>query len=289
MLLTMFGSLLRSLYLQVLTMADFISLPAPTLTTPASAIFFPATDDTKAYEKKKMMSWSPFSMYASRDILRVMITSGDLCHNLRIKKIQYYQRKVTPLHEFVVAFYEDITNPEVHNYMVIERWGSSFAPNTPHPKPVVHEILAADPETPVVGEPTAETDTAASVKRVALWSLEQFLDTFGSLKSIANDRILISYRREESDISLVEPGERQLLATMDAPPDSHVTVAHLLSMSSCISDDMPIYSLLESQCFYFGRANWTVVGRAMGCMDQVKFNPGADFMRGTPCSGRLSR
>ncbi|KAJ6630083.1 hypothetical protein B0H10DRAFT_1984909 [Mycena sp. CBHHK59/15] len=139
----MIWSQLRSLYLDLLTLTNLISLPAP------------STIDC------------PFSVYASRDIQDLGL------------------RNAAPLHEYLVVSYKDTTASGVENYMLLERWGSDFTPSNNKTKP--KELVPAID--------------------LVLFSVEKYLETSDRLQSVANDRILISYRRMPADITHIERGQ----------------------------------------------------------------------------------
>jgi hypothetical protein len=95
-------------------------------------------------------------------------------------------------------------------------------------------------------------------------SARQSLELSGKrTTSIADDRVVISCRRIHYDIEKIEPGKRTLLATMTPPSDSTISVAEILALASFISKHSPFYDLLESSCFYYGRAIFDVTRTLM--------------------------
>ncbi|KAJ6609668.1 hypothetical protein B0H10DRAFT_2193742 [Mycena sp. CBHHK59/15] len=52
---------------------------------------------------------------------------------------------------------------------------------------------------------------------------------------------------------------------MTPPPDSTISVAEILVLASFISKHSPVYDLLESSCFYYGRAIFDVTRTLMHC------------------------
>ncbi|KAJ6618423.1 hypothetical protein B0H10DRAFT_2029785 [Mycena sp. CBHHK59/15] len=52
---------------------------------------------------------------------------------------------------------------------------------------------------------------------------------------------------------------------MTPPPDSTISVAEILALASFISKHSPVYDLLESSCFYYGRAIFDVTRTLMHC------------------------
>jgi hypothetical protein len=99
-------------------------------------------------------------------------------------------------------------------------------------------------------------------------SARQSLELSGKrTTSIPDDRVIISCRRIHEDIEKIESGKRTLLATMTPPPDSTISVAEILALASFISKHSPVYDLLESSCFYYGRAIFDVTRTLMHCTD----------------------
>jgi hypothetical protein len=107
------------------------SLPAPSTLAPGIApVFFPITNENRndRMSVETALSAIPFTVHTSVALQRQMIGNGDSCSNLRITKVEYFQRDVAPLHEFLCFSYEDVATPGVSNFMVIERWGTDFQP-----------------------------------------------------------------------------------------------------------------------------------------------------------------
>ncbi|KAE9383808.1 hypothetical protein BT96DRAFT_929586 [Gymnopus androsaceus JB14] len=259
MFLTLFQRA-RFAVLRAFTLMVLDDLPSPT-NTPCAYFFFPATDHNRQEVKYKLTAELPFWVHDSRDLKNILLSNGDLCSNLIITQVRYYQRIVAPLHEFMVIDYKDIlqTETEVKNYIVLERWGSDFQPpNHSKKKPETHTVVQVD-EINSPDDPGLLARTSLSASHVASSSSDSL-----SRPSIANDRFIISYRRRETDIDKLEPFGRTLLATLTPPPTSTFTVAHLVVLTACVSEDMPIYNPLESQCFYFGRVIWEVMRMGMG-------------------------
>ncbi|KAF9062699.1 hypothetical protein BDP27DRAFT_1336201 [Rhodocollybia butyracea] len=82
--------------------------------------------------------------------------------------------------------------------------------------------------------------------------------------SVANDRFIISFRRKLADVDILEPSGYTRLATLTPPSSSSFTMAKLAVLTACVTEDMPVYNTLESQCFYFGRVIWEVMRMEMG-------------------------
>ncbi|KAJ6609667.1 hypothetical protein B0H10DRAFT_472410 [Mycena sp. CBHHK59/15] len=122
---------LRSLYHDIRHVMHIDSLPAPSTLAPGIApVFFPITNENRndRMSVEAALSAIPFTVHTSVALQRQMIGNGDSCSNLRITKVEYFQRNVAPQHEFLCFSYEDVATPGVSNFMVIERWGTDFQP-----------------------------------------------------------------------------------------------------------------------------------------------------------------
>ncbi|KAJ7705801.1 hypothetical protein B0H14DRAFT_2647223 [Mycena olivaceomarginata] len=109
-------------------MMGFGSLPAPSsISSGMAPTFFPITEENRhePMNVSAALSPIPFTVYTSVALQRLMIGNGDSCSNLRITRVEHYQRDVAPLHEFLVFYYTDVATPGVSNFMVIERWGTT--------------------------------------------------------------------------------------------------------------------------------------------------------------------
>ncbi|KAJ7759730.1 hypothetical protein DFH07DRAFT_1060150 [Mycena maculata] len=257
-------SRLFSFYHDIRHVMRMDSLPAPSTLAPGIApVFFPITDENRNDRMSLEATFSaiPFTVHTSLALQRQMIGNGDSCSNLRITKVEYFQRDVAPLHEFISFSYEDVSTPGVSNFMVIERWGTDFQPPDNTKEKVERHTLTLDNGIP---EPT--TTFSEQALFVSKASARQPLELSGKrTTSIADDRVIISWRRIHHDIEKIEPGKRTLLATMTPPPDSTISVAEILALASFISKHSPVYDLLESCCFYYGRAIFDVTRTLMHC------------------------
>lgn len=70
----------------------------------------------------------PFECTNTATFKDSLVLNGDDCAHLRINKVQYYERHIKPLHEFLVVDYGDQVQIEkgiqCTNYAVLERWSS---------------------------------------------------------------------------------------------------------------------------------------------------------------------
>ncbi|KAJ6557110.1 hypothetical protein B0H10DRAFT_1967400 [Mycena sp. CBHHK59/15] len=262
----MLWSCLRSLYHGIRHVMRIDSLPAPSTLAPGIApVFFPITNENRndRMSVEAALSAIPFTVHTSVALQRQMIGNGDSCSNLRITKVEYFQRDVAPLHEFLCFSYEDVATPGVSNFMVIERWGTDFQPPDNSKEKVEQHTLTLSSDNAVPESTTTFSEQALFVSKA---SARQSLELSGKrTTSIADDRVVISCRRIHHDIEKIEPGKRTLLATMTPPPDSTISVAEILALASFISKHSPVYDLLESSCFYYGRAIFDVTRTLMHC------------------------
>jgi hypothetical protein len=67
-----------------------------------------------------------------------------------------------------------------------------------------------------------------------------------------------------ADVGIAEPWGYTLLAILKPPSSSSFTMAKLAVLAACVTADMPIYTTLGSQCFYFGRVIFDVMRMEMG-------------------------
>ncbi|KAF9061778.1 hypothetical protein BDP27DRAFT_1428630 [Rhodocollybia butyracea] len=253
---------LRFLYLRVLTVMNLDYLPTPTK-SPCSFIFFPVTEENRREQKAQLASMSLFKIRDSRDVQESLLELGDPCDHLLITQVQYFQRDTAPLHEFMVVDFKDILRTDagnVNNYILLERWGSNFrAPNRALKKVEKHELAEAD-----------ETDSAVSLIGPASLAQSSSLVSLSisshssRSSSVANDRFIVSFRRKLADVDISEPSGYARLATLTPPSSSSFTMAKSAVLTACVTEDMPIYNTLESQCFYFGRVIWEVMRMEMG-------------------------
>ncbi|KAJ7879855.1 hypothetical protein B0H13DRAFT_2542527 [Mycena leptocephala] len=221
-------------------------------------VFFPITNENRndRMSVEAALSAILFTVHTSVALQRQMIDNGDSCSNLCITKVEYFQRDVAPLHEFLCFSYEDVATPGVSNFMVIERWGTDFQPPDNSKEKVEQHTLTLSSDNAVPESTTTFSEQALFVSKA---SARQSLELSGKrTTSIADDRVVISRRRIHYDIEKIEPGKRTLLATMTPPSDSTISVAEILALASFISKHSPVYDLLESSCFYYGRAIFDV-------------------------------
>ncbi|KAF9061977.1 hypothetical protein BDP27DRAFT_1337241 [Rhodocollybia butyracea] len=259
---------LRFLYLRVLTVMDLDYLPTPTK-SPCSFIFFPVTDENRHEQKALLASRSPFKIRDSRDVQESLVELGDPCDHLVITQVRYFQRDVAPLHEFMVVDFKDIlrTDANVNNYILLERWGSNFrAPDHALEKVQEHELADAD-ETDLIGPASLAQSSSCISLNISSHSSHS--------SSVANDRFIVSFRRKLADVDILEPSGYTRLATLTPPSSSSFTMAKLAVLTACVTEDMPIYNTLGSQCFYFGRVIWEVMRMEMGTpLDAIIVAPG---------------
>ncbi|KAJ7723630.1 hypothetical protein DFH07DRAFT_277498 [Mycena maculata] len=231
------------------------SLPSPCTMSPTrAATFFPITDTNR--QQPANVSAAPFTVFS---LQRMMIASGDSCANLRIMKVEYFQRDGVLLHEYLVLSYADVDTPGVHSFMVVE---------------LGHKV-----ETHTIAAPL-DVDSSHTRTLPGQASAPQSVDPSGTrTTSAADDRILIPLRRDPLHIAKVEPGPSTLLATITPPAASSVSVSHILVLASVISQHAA-YDLAESHCSYYGRAMFDVTRALMGCAEaDVATAPAFRFMQ----------
>ncbi|KAK7005520.1 hypothetical protein R3P38DRAFT_3041767 [Favolaschia claudopus] len=284
---------LRALYHDIRHIMNLNSLPPPSPMSPTmAATFFPITDENRHQPLKlsAALSHIPFAVYTSLVLQAQMVASGDACENLRITQVQYFQRDVAPLHEYIVYSFEDTRKSGVTNYMLVERWGTDFQP----PDKTKEKITLHTIEAPADGTSIAEPITTSPTNegRTPLMAVAARHSMEASKKrttSVADDRIIISLRRDPLHINKIEPGTSTLLATITAPEQSQISVAHVLSLASFVSKHSPNYDLLESNCYYYGRAIFDVTRTIMGCEESdVVTAPSFRFMRSDALQWQLT-
>ncbi|KAJ6515659.1 hypothetical protein C8R45DRAFT_1086843 [Mycena sanguinolenta] len=289
-LLSSMWNRLRSVYHDILYTMHIDSLPPPSpiMSPTMAAAFFPITE----YNRRDPINASvirriPFTVHTSDVLKRLMIASGDSCNNLRITKIQRFQRDVAPVHEYLVFSYTDCA-PDVDsgtratNFMVVERWELTPAERSRNEV----EDHASLTHSPVEGlpkytdlPPLFPIDSHKYLFRTL--SNEAFIDsppqnTNQRAIFMADDRISISWRRDPLHIALIQPGTSTLLATITPPDSSTVSVAEILALASFIAQ----HSDQESNCFYYTRAIFNVTRILMNCKkDNVVPTTEFDFMQ----------
>lgn len=119
------------------------------------------------------------------------------------------------------------------------------------------------------------------VRAALLESSRQSLETSGQrTRSLADDRIVISLCRNSAHIDKAEPGASTMLARIKPPTTSTVSVAQILTLASLVSQHRPDYDLMESNCFYYGRAIFDVTRDLMDCKDHdVETSQNFRFMK----------
>jgi hypothetical protein len=71
-----------------------------------------------------------------------------------------------------------------------------------------------------------------------------------------------------------------MLARIKPPTTSTVSVAQILTLASLVSQHRPDYDLMESNCFYYGRAIFDVTRDLMDCKDHdVETSQNFRFMK----------
>ncbi|KAF7302901.1 hypothetical protein MKEN_01252400 [Mycena kentingensis (nom. inval.)] len=286
---------LRDTYREILHSILMVPLPPPSQMSPVMAvIFFPEQTERTTGLKLPIPFGhpKPFKTFDSAHIISTMRSCGDDCTNLRIAQMRYYQRKAAPLHEFVLVDYEDTQTPGVKNFMVLERFGSKTKvddPRTPESADSSSESsadklgasadeLEAFADEADSDEPESIVDEAGEfaprlpMSRAAVISAGISLGVAHSamalskkdIRSAADDRVLISLRRDELDLAKMED-DSTLLATMTPPGDCTISVAQLIWIADYVSSHCPVYDLFESSCFYYGRAIFDVMRETMKC------------------------
>ncbi|KAJ7907253.1 hypothetical protein B0H13DRAFT_2332536 [Mycena leptocephala] len=231
------------------------SLPAPSTMAPGIApVFFPITNENRndRMSVEAALSAIPFTAHTSVALQQQMIGNGDSCSNLRIAKIEYFQRNVAPLHEFLCFSYEDVATPGVSNFMAIERWGTDFQPPDNSKEKVEQHTLTLSSDNAVPESTTTFSEQALFVSKA---SARQSLELSGKrTTSIADDRVVISCRRIHHDIEKIEPGKRTLLATMTPPPDTTISVAEILAPAIWQNSPLSHRDFSHDICFKSARA-----------------------------------
>ncbi|KAF9063722.1 hypothetical protein BDP27DRAFT_1334763 [Rhodocollybia butyracea] len=252
---------LRFLYLRVLTLMNMDYLPTPT-ESPCSSLFFPATEENREAQRTRLASPLPFSVRDSRDVKHDLLTRGDPCDHLLVTQVRYYQRVIAPLHEFMVVEFKDIrrTDAEVKSYVLLERWGSDFRPPNKSLKKIERHELDANQ----IRSTDGLNGSASHSRSSSSTSLTASLHSSSNSSSVANDRFIIFLRRKMADVDKLEPSGYTLLATLTRPSSSSFNMAKLAVLTTCVTEDIPIYNTLDSQCFYFGRVIWEVMRMEMG-------------------------
>ncbi|KAK6995592.1 hypothetical protein R3P38DRAFT_3075880 [Favolaschia claudopus] len=277
---------LRALYHDIRHIMNLNSLPPPSPMSPTmAATFFPITDENRHQSLKlsAALSHIPFAVYTSLVLQAQMVASGDACENLRITQVQYFQRDVAPLHEYIVYSFEDTRKSGSDG-------GTDFQP----PDKTKEKITLHTIEAPADGTSIAEPITTSPTNegRTPLMAVAARHSMEASKKrttSVADDRIIISLRRDPLHINKIEPGTSTLLATITAPEQSQISVAHVLSLASFVSKHSPNYDLLESNCYYYGRAIFDVTRTIMGCEESdVVTAPSFRFMRSDALQWQLT-
>ncbi|KAJ6517980.1 hypothetical protein C8R47DRAFT_1312532 [Mycena vitilis] len=246
-----------------------------------SSTFFPITDGNRhqPLSVSAALGAFPFRVHTSAILQEMMIASGDSCENLRITKVEYFQRDVAPLHEYLVFSFADCDTRGVASFMILERWGTDFQPpDKTKSKATEHPITL---DATGISESTTTKTLSDHSRNIAVGSARLSMELSGTrIQSAANDRVLIAVRRDPFDVSKAEPGTSTCLATIVAPHTSTVSVAQIMSLASFVSQHSPVYDLLESNCFYYGRAIFDVTRRIMHCnSDDIATAPDFVFMK----------
>jgi hypothetical protein len=104
----------------------------------------------------------------------------------------------------------------------------------------------------------------------------------------ADDAISISLRRLNIDVE--KAGKKhKVLATIDTPSDSSLSVAQLVVLSACIMDVLPLYKLFEMQCLIYGRVFWYQLSTLLGYSEPQRYiqtgylSHGGNGRQPTPC------
>ncbi|KAJ6467972.1 hypothetical protein C8R47DRAFT_1152111 [Mycena vitilis] len=269
--------ILRTIYYDIKHRMHLPPLPSPSAMSPAMATFFPINDGNRRVEA--VLGPSPFRVYDSAMLQQVMIASGDSCERLRITKVEYFQRDAAPLHEYLVFSFADCDTPGVASYMILERWGTDFQPPEKTKSNARKHTIILD------GTGMSETTTTRNFsdhsRDMAVAPAVLSMGLAGlRLRSVANDRVLIAVRRNRFYVSIAEPGTSTCLATIVAPHTSTVSVAHVMSLASFVSQYSPLYDLLEANCFYYGRVIFDVTRCIMHCnSDDITTAPSFAFMK----------
>ncbi|KAJ7739361.1 hypothetical protein B0H16DRAFT_1465315 [Mycena metata] len=190
-----------------------------------------------------MLGGTPFSIYSSGLIIQDMLDSGDHCSGIILTKVQYFQREGDPSHEFLVVYYCVESQPNVANYFVLERWDSADVPEDPAKTKI--DVLDIDTDR------TGYDERSGRPTRPFRPPLQDDVN-----------RIIVSYPRNDVDISKMEPGSRMLLATL-TPRNHTISVAQLQCVAEFVSRHSPNYDLFDKSCFYYARTIFNITHMLM--------------------------
>ncbi|KAJ6601575.1 hypothetical protein B0H10DRAFT_2196210 [Mycena sp. CBHHK59/15] len=128
---------------------------------------------------------------------------------------------------------------------------------------------------------SSTTPFSEQLRHTAKVSLRHSLELSGKLTtSVANDRIVVSCRRNDIDLEKMEPGDRTLLATLVPRAEHAISVAQILCIASFVSQHSPIYDLFDKSCFYYSRAIFDITRQLMKCEGtEIKVATGFDFFK----------
>ncbi|KAJ7675236.1 hypothetical protein B0H14DRAFT_993755 [Mycena olivaceomarginata] len=266
---------LLALYHNIRTRLDLIHLP--TLPTSVSRLidqeFFPVSEDSRYAMRGQMLSREPFSKNSAGQLRRRMTGLGDSGKHLRFIRALYCERKAPLLHEFTIVWYASAEGDK--NYFISERHRSS---RQRRPQVEALEVIQCEEIIPLPIPRIDGTQTinerinlASSASADAVSRSAQSSSDFISCGSYyADDSISVSHRGIEDDVQKLE-GDYIVLAEIHAPENCTLTVAELIVLVSTITDAMPFYKLLETQCFLYSRIFWYMLVKLLRGAD-----PGRD-------------
>ncbi|KAJ7675237.1 hypothetical protein B0H14DRAFT_3537238 [Mycena olivaceomarginata] len=266
---------LHAMYHNIRTRLDLIHLA----TLPTSMLrlidqeFFPLSKDDRYAMKGLMLSGPPFSKNSAGQLRRRMIGFGDSGSHLGFSRALYCERKASLLHEFTIVWY---VSPEGEgNYFISERHRSQFqrrSRSKPLDVTLCEEIIPLpDPKANDTRTFKERINLASRASADAVSRSAQSSSDFISCGSYyADDSISVSHRGIEDDVQKLE-GDYIVLAEIHAPENCTLTVAELIVLVSTITDAMPFYKLLETQCFLYSRIFWYMLVKLLRGAD-----PGRD-------------
>ncbi|KAJ7806687.1 hypothetical protein B0H14DRAFT_3152821 [Mycena olivaceomarginata] len=213
----------------------------------------------------------PFSMNSASQLQHRMIGLGDSGTHLRFIRAQYCEKKAPLLHEFIIVWYA--LSERVENYFIAERHRSDryqflFGSGAKSIEVIQCQAIRPLPDPQADGTRTVKSINLASRPStdMASRSAQSSSDFISSGSYYAEDSISISNSRTEGDVQKLE-GEYTVLAEIRAPENCTLTAAELIVLAATITAAMPLYKLLATQCFLYGRIFWYML---------VKLLKGAD-------------
>ncbi|KAF5371262.1 hypothetical protein D9758_004143 [Tetrapyrgos nigripes] len=220
------------------------SYPNPSKLAGAGEILFPVTDksfmDTKYLLKKGFQEHRDTSRLALR-----LKNAGDDASHLVVTRLQYCQCQASPLHEFMIVFFQDVDANDCGNYFIIERT---------RPENYGQQKINLSRIGDLGDEDIDSPSNARSTSR-----RERFTD----------DLLRVSCTRNVDDLKKLVSSRYITLAEIDATMHQHrLTVGQIFVLTALVHAHTPHYRLYHAQAYYHTRMIWKIANMLAGINEE---------------------